>query len=481
MNLELLSLEIAVVLVGLTVLVADLWTPPACKRWLGYGAAMALGLILLLSFAGFVGAGAESSAFWGMFVQDGLSLFFKRYFLVAAILILIMAVDFENRLPGGAGRSHAIVIFSLAGMMLAASVNDFAFLFVALELMTVTFYVLSSFQRGRLVSLEAGVKYLILGALASALMVYGIALVYGVTGAMNFTRLAEVSAGFADHRLFQIGMVLILAGLLFKIAAFPLQLWAPDVYQGSPTPSTALQAVGSKAAGFVLLLRVLYTAVPDVALTGSRLVMLIATVTILYGSLCAIPQRNLKRLMGYSSISNAGFLLLGIAAMSSSGQSAILFYLGAYLFAVVAAFLVICVVTREDDDADIANLAGLHQRAPLLAFALSLSMVSLAGIPPLAGFFGKFLLLKAVVEQAATDPAYWGLLFVGIVGVVISLYYYFGVVRAMYWAPARTEPGQLHISRPMRGAIYFCTAGMLFLGVFPGGLVNVAVRAVQSL
>jgi NADH-quinone oxidoreductase subunit N len=481
MNLELLSLEIAVVLVGLTVLVADLWTPPACKRWLGYGAAMALGLILLLSFAGFVGAGGESSAFWGMFVQDGLSLFFKRFFLVAAILILIMSVDFENRLPGGAGEYHAIVVFSLAGMMLAASVNDFAFLFVALELMTVTFYVLSSFQRGRLVSLEAGVKYLILGALASALLVYGIALVYGVTGAMNFTRLAEVSAGFADHRLFQIGMVLILAGLLFKIAAFPMQLWAPDVYQGSPTPSTALQAVGSKAAGFVLLLRVLYTAVPEVAPMGSRLVMLIAAVTILYGSLCAIPQRNLKRLMGYSSISNAGFLLLGIAAMSSSGQSAILFYLGAYLFAVLAAFLVICVVTQEDDDADIINLAGLHQRAPLLAFALTLSMVSLAGIPPLAGFFGKFLLLKAVVEQAAADPAYWGLLFVGIVGVVISLYYYFGVVRAMYWAPVGREPRPLLISPPMRVAIYLCAAGMLFLGMFPGGLVNIAIRAVQSL
>jgi NADH-quinone oxidoreductase subunit N len=416
MNIELLTLEIAVVLVGLTVSVADLWTPAVFKRRLGYGAAMALGVILLLSFAGFLGAGTESSAFWGMFVQDGLSLFFKRFFLVATILILIMSVDFENRLPGGTGEYYAILVFSLAGMMLAASVNDFAFLFVSLELMTVTFYVLSSFQRGRLISLEAGVKYLILGALASALLVYGIALVYGVTGTMNFTRLAEVSGSFADHRLFQIGMVLILAGLLFKIAAFPLQLWAPDVYQGSPTPSTAFQAVGSKAAGFVLLLRVLYTGVPDVAPTGSRLIMLIAAVTILYGSLCAIPQRNLKRLLGYSSISNAGFLLLGIAAMSNSGQSAILFYLAAYLFAVLAAFLVICVVTREDDDADIANLAGLHQRAPLLAFALTLSMVSLAGIPPLAGFFGKFLLLKAVVEQAGVDPAYWGLLFVGIVG-----------------------------------------------------------------
>jgi NADH-quinone oxidoreductase subunit N len=320
MNIELLTLEIAVVLVGLTVLVADLWTPTPFKYRLGYGAAAALGAILLLSFSEFVGAGAESSAFRGMFVQDGLSLFFKRFFLVATILILILSVDYENRLPGGKGEYYAILLFSLAGMMLAASVNDFAFLFVALELMTVTFYVLSSFQRGRLISLEAGVKYLILGALASAFLVYGIALVYGVTGTMNFTRLAEVSSGIADNRLFQVGLLLVVSGLLFKIAVFPFQLWAPDVYQGSPTPSTAFQAVGSKAAGFVLLLRLLYTAVPDVAPMGARLAIGIAVVTILYGSLCAIPQRNLKRLLGYSSISNAGFLLLGIAAMSSGGS-----------------------------------------------------------------------------------------------------------------------------------------------------------------
>jgi NADH-quinone oxidoreductase subunit N len=481
MNYGLITLEIAVVLVGLTVLVADLWTPPAFKSRLGYGAALALGVILLLSFVGHFGVGTEATAFRGMFVHDGISLFFKRFFLVAAILILIMAVDFEGRLPGGTGEYYAIVVFSLAGMMLSASVNDFAFLFVALELMAVTFFVLSSFQRNRLISLEAGVKYLILGALASALLVYGIALVYGVTGTMNFTRLAEVSPAFADNRLFQVGLLLILGGLLFKIAAFPFQLWAPDVYQGSPTPSTAFQAVGSKAAGFVLLLRVLYTAVPEVAPMGARLVMGIAAVTILYGSLCAIPQRNLKRLLGYSSIANAGFLLLGIAAMSGAGQSAILFYLVTYLLAVLAAFLVISLVTRADDNADIGTLAGLNQRAPLLATALTLSMVSLAGIPPLAGFFGKFLVLKALVEGAGSDPAYWVLLFVGVVGVVISLYYYLGVVRAMYWGQTPDATGPVHISWPMRGALYLCVAGILFLGLFPGGLLHVAMRAVQAL
>lgn len=481
MNYGLITLEIGVVLVGLTVLLTDLWTPAAWKNRLGYAAAGALGMILLLSFAPFLDDGMVSTAFQGMYVQDDLSLFFKRFFLVGGILILLLAVDFADRIPAGTGEYYAMVLFALTGMMLAASVNHFAFLFVALELMTVTFYVLSSFQRNRIISLEAGVKYLILGALASALLVYGIALVYGVSGTMDFSRLAERAPELAGNRLFQIGLLLILAGLTFKIAAFPLQLWAPDVYQGSPTPSTAFQAVGSKAAGFVLLLRVLYTAVPDVAPMGAHLVMGIAAVTILYGGLCAIPQRNLKRLLGYSSISNAGFLLLGIAAMSQTGQSAILFYLAAYLFAVLGAFLVIGLVTRSKDDADIAVLAGLNQRAPLLALALALSMVSLAGIPPLAGFFGKFLVLKAVVEQAATDPAYWALLFVGVVGIVISLYYYFGVIRAIYWTEPSANAQPIFISRPMYAAVFLSIGGMLLLGLFPGGLLNIAIRAVHVL
>src|SRR6185295_8089265 len=304
-----------------------------------------------------------------------------------------------DRIPTGISEYYALILFALSGMMFAASANDFALLFVSVELITVTFYVLTSFQRNRLASLEAGVKYLILGALSSAFLVFGIALVFGTTGKMNFSGLAAVASQFATDKIFLLGLVLVLVGLGFKIAAFPLQIWAPDVYQGSPAPATAFLAVGSKAAGFVLLLRVLFSAVPDITSKWGGFLAVVAAITILYGNLCAIPQRNLKRLLGYSSIGNAGYLLLGAVASNKSGSSAILYYLAGYLFTVLAAFTVISIITREADDEDISILAGLHQRSPLLAASLALSMISLAGIPPLAGFFGKFLLLNSVIQR----------------------------------------------------------------------------------
>ena len=261
---------------------------------------------------------------------------------VAAMLVLFMSVEFADRIAGGIGEYYSLILFALSGMLFAASANDFAMLFVSLELITITFYVLTSFQRGRLVSLEAGVKYLIIGALSSAFIVFGIALVWGTTGKLNFTELAAVAAQFETNKIFLFGLLFVLVGLGFKIAAFPFQIWAPDVYQGAPTPTTAFLAVGSKAAGFVLLLRVLFTAVPDVTAHWANLLIVISGITILYGNLCAIPQRNLKRLLGYSSIAHAGYLLLGVAALSATGQAAVLYYLGGYLFTVLAAFPVIC-------------------------------------------------------------------------------------------------------------------------------------------
>jgi len=245
-------------------------------------------------------------------------------------------------------------------------------------------------------------------------------------------------------------VLLILVGLAFKIAAFPAQIWAPDVYQGSPTPATAFLAVGSKAAGFVLLLRVLFTAVPDVAVHWNKVLIAVSMVTILYGNLCAIPQRNLKRILGYSSISNAGYMLMGIAAWREAGQSAVLYYLTGYMFTVLAAFMVICLVMRHLDTEDIEGLAGLNQRSPLLAATLTLSMVSLGGIPPLAGFFGKFLLLKSVVEQGAAEPLYYWLVGVALFGVIVSLYYYFGVVRAIYWSKDASDLSPIRVSLPAR-------------------------------
>jgi len=481
MNYSLSILEMAVIAIGLGLLLLDLWTPIEHRRQLGYAAAAALGFVLLFSFSSFVDSGATATAFGGMYVQDGLALFFKRFSLVAAIVVLIMSVEFADRIPAGISEYYALILFALSGMMFAASANDFSLLFVSVELITVTFYVLTGFQRSRLLSLEAGVKYLILGALSSAFLVFGIALVFGTTGTLNFTELTATASQFPANKIFLLGLLLVLAGLGFKIAAFPFQIWAPDVYQGSPVPTTAFLAVGSKAAGFVLLLRLLFGAVPDITAHWTKLLAVISAITILYGNLCAIPQRNLKRLLGYSSISNAGYLLLGVAALSHAGQAAVLYYLGGYLFTVLAAFLVICLVMRQVEGEDISALAGLSRRSPFLAATMTLAMVSLAGIPPLAGFFGKFLLLKAAVEQGASNHAYYWLVAVAIVGIVISLYYYFGVVRAIYWSADAADTSPILISQPIRASLWFCILGMFFLGLFPNTVVDTADKAVAVL
>jgi len=482
MNLLLLSHEWLIILLGVVVLLADLWLPAPARARLGYFAASGVALILIYSlFFVTVPPGDAQYAFGRMYVLDGLSLFFKRFFLICALLVLLISVEFSDRLLSGREEYYALQLFALSGMMFASSANDFALLFVSLELITVSFYVLTSFQRSRLTSLEAGVKYLIIGALSTGFTVFGIALVTGTSGKMNFNDLAAVSPGLVQDKVFLFGVLLVLSGLGFKIAAFPFQIWAPDVYQGAPSPTTAFLAVGSKAAGFALLLRVLFVALPAVTAQWTSLLITISAITILYGNLGALPQRNVKRLMGYSSIAQAGYMLLGIAALSSAGRTAVLYYLGGYLFTVLAAFIVICVVMRHADGEDISVLSGLHRRSPLMASAMLMAMISLAGIPPMAGFFGKFLLLKAALAQAPAQPAFYWLSGIAVVGVVISIYYYFGVVRAMYWPATGSDLSAIQPSLPIRVGVYACMAGMLFLGLYPAPLVNLAAQSANFL
>ncbi len=489
-DLYLLKYEFSVLILGLGVLLLDLWMPPENRRKLGYIIAGALVLLLVATFIWppyalkIVTTGEwkhfNELAFGGSFISDDLGLFFKRLFLLAGALVAVMSVEYSSRFTSGISEYFSLQLFALAGMLFAASANDFAMLFVSIELITISFYILTSFQRNRQSSLEAGVKYLILGAMASAFMVYGIALIYGTANTMSFIELSQRAAALADRPLFLVGLFLVIAGLAFKIAAFPLQVWAPDVYQGSPTPTTAFLAIGSKAAGFVLLMRLVMVVLPhEFTVHWRQLLMAISGLTILYGSLCAIPQRHLKRLLGYSSIANAGYLLLGVAALSKTGSAAILYYLTGYLFTVLAAFMVLCLAIRATDAEDITALAGLGKRSPLLAGAMTLSMVSLAGIPPLAGFFGKFLLLKAALEGG---PAYYWLVAVALLGAVLSVYYYFGVVRAMYWGGESPDPSPIAVSMPMKVSLGACVIGMFWLGMYPATLmrwVGYAVEGVQ--
>jgi NADH-quinone oxidoreductase subunit N len=471
-----LTLEAAVSGLAILVLLLDLWIGPKAKSVPGCVAVIGLLLILGLSFLGDTTGWASSSS---MLAQDGLAVFFQRMFLIASIFVLLMAHESADRIPMGMAEFHIIVLMALTGMMLAAAANDLVLVFVALELISISFYVLVSFQRSRLHSLEAGVKYLILSALAAAFLVFGIALIFGTANQTNFVLLSRESAALNHNKVYWLGVLMLLFGLSFKISAFPLQVWAPDVYQGAPTPVTAFLAISSKAAGFVLVLRVLFVALPKLAVHWDKMLMLAAGVSILYGNLCAIPQRSLKRLLGYSSISNAGYMLLGVAAVNAAGSAAVLYYLAGYMFTLAAAFLVICVVARDNDD--IASLAGLSRRSPLLAGTLALVMVSLAGIPPMAGFLGKFFLLQALIERGQTDSASYWLAGVAIVGVVISLYYYFAVIRVMYWAKDPPDLSPIVVPGRVQIPLAVCIVAMVYLGVTPGTVLASATDAVRAL
>lgn len=476
MNASLISLELAVVGLGLVFLLLDLWTPAALKRQLGYAAAAALVVLLLFSF--FSDPSYVRFAFADSYVFDPLAMYFKRFFLLAGIIVLLLQVHFADRIPAGISEYYSLTLFALAGMMFTASATNFAVMFVALEVVTITFYVLTSFQRNNPLSLESGVKYLIMGGLSSAFMVFGIAFIYGGAGTFAFVDILQKSASLTENPIFLIGLLFVLVGLTFKIAAFPYQMWAPDVYQGAPAPTTAFLAVGSKAAGFVLLLRILYSVAPEVFREWTNVLLVLSAFSILYGNLCAIAQTSLKRIFGYSSIAHAGYLLLGLAALSSSGASAVLYYLSGYLFTVLGAFAVLVIALKNVEGDEIDAVAGLGERSPLLGGALSLAMASLAGIPPLAGFVGKFLLFRAALEEGARRPAFYVVVGIAIIGVVISIWYYFGVIRAVYWPREKFNCEPIDVPLPMKVTVGFCMAGMLYLGIFPSVPLGLAERAV---
>lgn len=478
-QLKFVQLEMMVLVLGLIVLIADLWMAPSKRRLIGHLSALSLGIIFLFSLReSYVDLVNESTDvfFNSRYKIDGLAIFFKRFFILAAIFVLIFAVDFADRIRSGFSEYYAFIIFALAGMMFAASANDFSMLFVSIELITITFYILVSYQRHRLQSLEAGVKYLILGAVSSAFMIYGIALIFGEAGSLKFEDLHAKQSELLGSKVFLFGMLFLFAGLAFKISAFPFQVWAPDVYQGAPTPTTAFLALGSKAAGFVLLIRLLVISLPDLTREWTTLFICISAVTILYGNLCALPQRNLKRLLAYSGIANAGYLLMGIVAQSEAGTAAILYYLAGYLFALITIFLIINLLTKEGEGEDISCLENLNNRSPFLAVAMTLAVVSLAGIPPLAGFFGKFLLIKSVATEAFGNIGYFVLLAVAVFGVVASIFYYFGIVRTVFWNHKVDEITPVSVRLPIRFVLVSCVVGILYLGLLP----NKPIKWVES-
>lgn len=464
-------LEIAVLALGMVILMIEAFAGKIDKRVLAFAAIAGLAIVLLASF--FVvpsPSPAYATGFWSFYTADRLAIFFKQFALVTTILVLIMVLDYapvvRSFFPGstsqaGLGEFIALPLFTCAGLMYLVSAIDFVFIFVALELVTVSFYVLVSFTRRNPATLEAGTKYLVLSALSTAFLVYGIAWIFGATGQTNLYRLTAALANAGnDSGAALLGMVFILVAIGFKIAAVPFQIWVPDVYQGAPTPVTAFLSVGSKAAGFVVLIRVLQ---PFMNLPQTqRLVFVIALLTLIYGNLAALPQTNLKRLLAYSSIAHAGYLLIGVVCFD---VRAITFYLVAYLLMTLLSFAVLIIVAQQTGE-EISDFDGLAKRSPFLAFAMLIGMVSLAGVPFTAGFLGKFYIFYAAVLQRQI-----ALVVVGVITVGCGFYYYLKVVRAMYWqASSKTDAIPVNgLSRVTISALIIAT---IWLGVYPQPILD---------
>ncbi|MEI6344723.1 MAG: NADH-quinone oxidoreductase subunit N [Verrucomicrobiota bacterium] len=471
-------LEFAVVGLGIVLLLAEAFVDRTNKDYLAYLGSAGLFVILLLSFLPIQGPapGSSDAAF---ITSDILSVFFTRFLLITTIIVLLMAPGFKpvlarylpaEREGAGVGEFTILPLFVCAGLMWMVSSIDFIMIFVALELATITLYVLSTYLRQNNASLEAGTKFLILGALSTGFFVYGITWIFGVTGTTNITALPHAISLLPESSILPLllGIALILVSLSFKIGAFPFQFWVPDVYQGAPTPVSAYLSVASKAAGFVVLLRLLLAleTVPVVAHKLYAVITLLAGVTLIFGNLAAIPQTNLKRLLGYSSVAHAGYLLMGVASLGSlMAIPAIGLYFAAYLAMTLLSFVVLMVVAEATGGDEISRFNGLSQRSPLLAGAMLLAMASLAGIPFTAGFVGKFMIFEVALKQG-----HFGLVAIGCVTVAAGFYYYFKVARAMYWQQP-TEETAIPVSMTVRILIAVLGAGILAIGIYPGPIL----------
>jgi NADH-quinone oxidoreductase subunit N len=471
------ALEVCVVCVGIFLLMMDCFSK-LDKRSLGLAAIAGLLAVFVLSFL--TGPMPDNVLPPDLYVADAPALFFKRFILLSTIITIAMGIDYapiyQRFIPSsasqaGLGEFLVLPIFTCAGLMWMVSAADFIMIFVSLELVTVSFYVLVASMRRNAGSLEAGVKYLILGALSTGFIVYGITWIFGITGqtALQAIRrtLPLLSEGYVAAILFGLGLVLVSLG--FKIAAVPFQFWVPDVYQGAPTPITAFLSVASKAAGFVVLIRVLEPFFVVSSIEHKLLIALtvLAALTLIYGNLAAMPQTNLKRLLGYSSIAHAGYLLIGVASFRGGPSGpAISFYLAGYLLMTFLAFLVLQHVAKTSGSDEISDFNGLGSRSPVLAVGMLIAMLSLAGLPFTVGFLAKFFIFEAAMRSQQ-----YLLVVIGAVTVASGFYYYLKVVRAMYWQPAPAGAPAIAVPGSIKVLIGVFCAGIILLGIFPQPLL----------
>ena len=461
-----LVLEIGTGALMLAVFGVGLFGPTHDRRLVGVVATtgvLALGVLAMF-------LAPSGAALGGMFVQDGLAIFVKRLFLAATFIGLLASLG-SPQFARRTAEYHLLILTSLLGMLTLASARDIILLFLAFELMSIPLYVLTGFAKRAPEPLEASLKFFLVGSVSSAVMAYGLSFVYGATGS---TSLAVIAKAPPDPWL-TLGLLAVLTGVAFKIAAFPFHMWVPDAYEAASTPFVAWLSVAPKAAGFVTLFRIYFEGAGDRAGVWGPAAAALATATMLAGNLMALPQKNAKRLLAYSGVAQIGYMLVGIAAASASGTAMVLFYLVAYVFGNMGAFLVVEAVARSENSESTSAFRGLSQRSPLLALAMLLFLLSLGGIPFVAGFWAKLYVFWAAAERGL----YW-LVLVGAILTVVALFYYLLIAKSMY-IEASAETTGVKVAPALAASLVLCVLGILVLGVYPKSVVMAALRVAAPL
>ena len=468
-NLSTIAPALIVSVTALVVLMAELFTRAEHKRALGYLSIVGL---IFASFAAFALWGSNASAFRGMIAADNFGLFLTLVILIGAALSILLSMDFARTHALAQGEYYVLLLVAVAGMILMATATDLIVIFLGLELLSLPLYILAAFQRNNSYSLEAGVKYFLLGAFSSAFFLYGIALVYGATGTTNLLLISQALARGANP-LALIGAGLLLVGFAFKVALAPFHWWTPDVYDGAPTPVTAFMSVAVKAAAFGAFIRVFVFAIPPQAVEWRAVLAVIAVLTMTLGNVAALLQSNIKRMLAYSSIAHAGYILIALVAGETATPGS-LYYLLAYTFTNLGAFAaVIALADGERERLKISDYAGVARDHPRIAAALTICLLSLAGFPPFAGFVGKFLIFGSAVEQG------WAwLAIVGVLNSVVSMYFYLRPVVEMYMHDGSADwERRVEIAPVVALALLLAVIGVIALGIFPSGAIAWAQSA----
>lgn len=473
-DIQLLLPEVILAIWASVVLMVDLFVdsrrhrqPMLILALVGIVAALAASVALL---------GQNTTAFFGLAVVDDFSIYFKVIFLMAAALVLLASESFTERVSENVAELYGLILYCTMGLMLMASTKELMSIYLSLEISSLSLAFLATWAKRELRSSEAGLKFFVLSAISSSILLFGMALLYGITGSTDLTVIGQVLTANASPAAL-LAMSMLVAGFGFKIAAVPFQMWTPDVYEGAPTPVTAYLSVASKSAGFAVVMRIFDVALGsgEIQTVWIQMFMVISILTMFVGNLAALLQTNIKRLLAYSSIAHVGYMMMGLAAATPNGLSSVMYYLLVYAFTNIGAFAVVIAVSRYVEGEDLSNYGGLGQRAPVLAGILAICLLSLAGIPPLAGFFAKMYLFWAAAERGL-----YVLVILGVINSAISLYYYARVIRQMYLLdPVSDRP--VHVGRAPALSLAAATLGVVFIGVFSSPFIQAALGAASTI